>query len=175
MSGAWTFVRRTVAAMLAALAVAGSVPAEAVDLRSWDQQIKEPNKRFVVLSAFNDEAVLDKETQLVWQAAPNPSPYTGWHTAFQGCLARQTGGRRGWRLPTAHELTSLIAPGFASGAPNLPAGHPFTVSSTGPYATSTVSPINASVVLTVSLSHGSNSADAASDPVYAWCVRGPGI
>lgn len=62
---------RSVAAGLAAWVLAGSIPAEAIDLRSWDQKIANPVTRFVVLRAFDDQAVLDRETQLVWQTSPS--------------------------------------------------------------------------------------------------------
>ena len=61
---------RLVAGTLAALAL--SVTAvEAVDVRSWDRKIENATHRFVVLRAFDDEAVLDRETQLVWARTPS--------------------------------------------------------------------------------------------------------
>lgn len=92
--------------------------AQAVDLRSWDQKIDQASKRFVVLAAFNSEAVLDKETQLVWQRAISAEPTT-WASSSHRCLISGAGGRWGWRLPTFSELASLTADGA------LPAGHPF--------------------------------------------------
>jgi hypothetical protein len=114
---------RMVAGALAALAF-GIGGAEAIDLRSWDQKINDSSKRFVVLSAFNGEAVLDKETQLVWQrtAIPGSASYPN---VAAVCVSVSIGGRMGWRLPTVHELTSLVD--VTQDNPALPAGHPFTI------------------------------------------------
>ena len=46
---------------------AGLAPeSTSVPLESWDDQINSP-QRFRVIPEFNNEAVLDRETQLVWQ------------------------------------------------------------------------------------------------------------
>jgi hypothetical protein len=115
------------AAATAALALAGT--AQAVDLRSWDQKINDATKRFVVLASFNSEAVLDKETQLVWQRSPSPHEVTWRQANFvslsdPSCAAANIGGRQGWRLPTRFELLSL-ADRSVAGPVQLPAGHPF--------------------------------------------------
>jgi hypothetical protein len=39
----------------------------AIDTRDWGRKFASSDNRFVVLDAFNNEAVLDEETQLVWQ------------------------------------------------------------------------------------------------------------
>ncbi len=80
--------------------------------------------RFEVLADFNDEAVLDRETGLVWERAPRT--YTGdwWHAQWE-CWAHNTGGRWGWRLPTVSELESLSEYCVETGK-YLPCGHPFT-------------------------------------------------
>jgi|SRR4051812_4230900 hypothetical protein len=89
---------------------------------SWDQTLPS-STRFIVLSNFNSEAVLDRETGLVWERSPATSPLT-WVAASQVCIQRTTGGRLGWRLPTIQEIGSLFDPN-ASTLPPLPAGHPF--------------------------------------------------
>jgi len=120
-------ITRCLAAVLGAVAMAATV-AEAIDVRSWDQVITNVNQRFVVLSAFDDKAVLDKETQLVWLR----SPATEERFNDARNLCTQAGlGRRGWRLPSLEELQSLRAPN------NLPAGHPFLSIVPGYYWTST--------------------------------------
>src|SRR5512139_620818 len=110
---------RAVAAATVVLLSGGA--AQALEYQSWGQHLS--TGRFVVLSAFASQAVLDKETQLVWQRTPG-SALAGWSAARGACENLVVGGRRGWRLPTAHEMTSLIDPA-ASTTPRLPGGHPF--------------------------------------------------
>lgn len=69
-------------------------------------------------------AVLDKETGLVWQRDASSSLYQ-WNTAVLSCLVDNDGSRRGWRVPLAHELESLVDPNNLGGNPDLPPGHPF--------------------------------------------------
>lgn len=78
--------------------------------------------RFEVLADFNNEAVLDKETGLVWAKSPDPTK-SYWQPAANYCVTANIGGRNGWRLPTIEELTSLVDSTQAS--PALPSGHPF--------------------------------------------------
>lgn len=78
-----------------------------------------------MLSHFDGDAVLDRETQLVWVRAPRNQLRT-FLGAFNSCYATEIGGRLGWRLPTMPELTSLLDRNQAY--PPLPLGHPFDVS-----------------------------------------------
>jgi hypothetical protein len=157
--------------------------AGAVDLRSWDQRINVTSNRFIVLASFKNEAVLDKETQLVWQRTPD-SIRTAWQTADHDCIKASTGGRRGWRLPSRSEFMSLVDPAAASPI-MLPAGHPFnivTAAGTGYYWTS--DPYNTSYVLSAGQSKAMANIYLATGGVYysymsnssaiAWCVRAPG-
>ena len=87
--------------------------------------------RFIVLSKFNAQAVLDRETGLVWERAPSPTRYVqipppntfGGTYPDDYCFGPKTGGRMGWRLPSSAELTSLID--ATQSFPALPAGHSF--------------------------------------------------
>lgn len=74
---------------------------------------------------LNDEAVLDMETGLVWQRSPENAVIEPWAEQFDGCWARTTGDRAGWRMPTIEEFFSLVdhSPGTNQA---LPASHPFT-------------------------------------------------
>jgi len=86
--------------------------AEARPLPTWDKVINKPS-RFKVLAKFNAEAVLDKETGLVWEKSPSTALVADWGVFYTGavhvCYRKAVGGRMGWRLPTAEELT--IQPG----------------------------------------------------------------
>ncbi len=90
---------------------------------SWDQTLP-ATTRFIVLSNFDSQAVLDRETGLVWQRSLSATSQN-WLNASFICLAQKTGNRGGWRLPTINELASLIDPSATTG-PALPPGHPFT-------------------------------------------------
>jgi len=107
---------------------------------AWDQQIKCDTlatcQRFVVLSNWNNDAVLDRETGLVWERAPNRPASQTWNLALFQCVFQDTGGRFGWRLPTIQELLSLAVPD-ASGQPHLPLGHPFVLASENGYWSAT--------------------------------------
>jgi hypothetical protein len=92
---------------------------------SWDQKIacESPANcpRFIVLSNWNGEAVLDRETGLVWEryVGENLLPFA---EAEAACNNRVVGNRQGWRLPTHPELRTLIDP---AAVPPIPPGHPF--------------------------------------------------
>jgi Protein of unknown function (DUF1566) len=87
-------------------------------------------QRFVVLPAFNNEAVLDNVTGLVWERSPQATS-ARWMTARRTCIEKNVGGQKGWRLPSLEELTSLVDSSIAPPGPTLPPGHPFlTVQST---------------------------------------------
>ena len=75
---------------------------------SWDQKLASA-ARFIVLTNWSSQAVLDRETGLVWQSALTP-----WDTfggASQWCLTSTAGGRAGWRLPTIQELFRTVVNG----------------------------------------------------------------
>jgi hypothetical protein len=91
---------------------------------SWDQTLSAAT-RFIILSNFANEAVLDRETGLVWETSPITTT-NDWQSALFQCTSRTTGGRKGWRLPSVHELASLVDPAVAFPGPTLPPGHPFT-------------------------------------------------
>lgn len=89
---------------------------------AWDQTLPAAS-RFIVLSNFNSDAILDRETGLVWNRSPLPAQ-THLNATF-ACLRLATGARGGWRLPRIAEMSSLFDP-VSVLAPALPAGHPFT-------------------------------------------------
>jgi Protein of unknown function (DUF1566) len=88
---------------------------------SWDQTLP-ASTRFIILSNFNSEAVMDRETGLVWERSPDATRRNR-RQAAAVCHGKVIGARKGWRLPTIAELASLVDPGQAG--PALPAGHPF--------------------------------------------------
>ena len=93
---------------------------------SWDQKLPAAT-RFVVLTDWASQAVLDRNTGLVWMQSviTNPTKSWSWSEARQTCAERLIAGQMGWRLPAVHELASLLD--AVGEAPFLPIGHPFTV------------------------------------------------
>ena len=84
----------------------------------WSQALSPASERFELV--FNKEAVLDKETGLVW-AKEGSASRMNWADAISYCYTLAIGNRMGWRLPTVDELTSLLDPSQSS--PALPPGY----------------------------------------------------
>jgi hypothetical protein len=92
---------------------------------SWDQKL-DASTRFVVLTNWDNQAVLDRETGLVWEQAPDPTVNGfDWQSANLRCNSEFLSSRAGWRLPTVQELMSLTEP-FGAPRARLAAGHPFS-------------------------------------------------
>ncbi len=156
-------------AAIASIACA-SLPAAADQLQSWDRKIDNANARFVVLKDWGGEAVLDRETQLVWPRRPLPQLRT-FSGAFNSCFAATVGGRRGWRVPAMEELTTLIDPTQAF--PPLPAGHPFDVSGLSADVWSSTTVPGTNDAFTQDLRNdGFLGGFNKIAPLNVWCVRG---
>jgi hypothetical protein len=138
---------------------------------SWDQTLP-INTRFVVLANFNQEAVLDRDTGLVWERSPS-STRIGRETARLECINRTVGGRKGWRLPSVHELMSLVDPSIAPPGPTLPVGHPFTNIGSDLYWTGTTFAFQPPLPWEVSFTTGNAGVNNALQRII-WCVRGGG-
>ena len=159
-------------------------PAQAVDavgpyyaLPSWDQKLPAAT-RFVVLTNWGSQAVLDKETGLVWEKTPSITLFN-WGAAGEHCTnATTTGNRKGWRLPSVHELRSLNDPSVAPPGPTLPPGHPFTTGATGVqsafYWSATTERIGGpGGAWAVNFENGLvGPGDKDRDDGHTWCVRG---
>ena len=143
---------------------------------SWDQKLRcdAPSTcpRFQILGNWDSEAVLDRETGLVWETVPSTANVT-WNFAVGECSGLYKGGRMGWRLPTIQEIGSLIDRAGASPfTPALPTGHPFTVEQTLYWsATTYVSSATATKVMDVGTGVG-GSGYSKSARARMWCVRG---
>ena len=111
--------------------------------------------------------VLDRETGLVWQAAP-PVGAESWFAAVLDCQSLVLGERLGWRLPRIEEYQSLV-----DETGGLPAGV-FTGVVNGYYWSSTTSVTDSSSALLkwFSVSIPSPAIDAKSQLGHVWCVRG---
>ena len=120
-------------------------------------------------------AVLDQNTGLVWEQAPDASSRS-WSTATNYCVNKTVGGTRGWRLPSVVELASLIDPSLP--APFVPASA-FTiggspgVQSASYWSASTYADFPTGA-WSVGFDSGSvlNRLGNKSNTGLAWCVRG---
>ena len=143
---------------------------------SWDQTFPVAT-RFVILSNMNNEAVMDRETGLVWERAPDSS-LAVWEDARRQCFDKHVGGRRGWRLATIHELMTLMdIPNLPANANTtaLPSGHPFDLSGlSGQFPQLWSSTRFAeSPTLAYSLHLTGRAVDLGSGAMLdSWCVRG---
>lgn len=72
---------------------------------SWGAIVS--GSRFQELTNFNNEAVLDRETGLIWEkngAVSDNIP----NNTFLYCYGKNVAGKMGWRLPKIEEVTSLF-------------------------------------------------------------------
>lgn len=143
----------------------------------WDSVLPGAD-RFEVLTSFGGEAVLDKETGLVWEQSPDTTIRT-WEwvlnqtDARRHCMGRTTGGRKGWRLPSVHELNSLIEPGIFSPNLALPIGHPFDLAALQLffYWSATTDVDLPTTAWAVTLQNGYVERLIKTGGSYVWCVR----
>jgi hypothetical protein len=156
-------------ALTASPAQAASGPGPYYAKPAWDRNMVTSN-RFLVLTNWNSEAVLDKETGLVWEKAPDATAMI-WSDARGACTARTIGNRKGWRLPSVFELASLVHPLHTN--PALPTGHPFVILALSPmYWSATTNAEFSTVAWGVLLDQGLVSGGLKDGPGLAWCVRG---
>jgi hypothetical protein len=167
--------------VLFAIAAAAPIPAVAQTTGpgpyyawpAWDQKLQCDTQatcpRFIVLSNWNNQAVLDRETGLVWERSPSTSTFT-WSNAQLHCNLLTVANRIGWRLPTLQELASLVDRGQSF--PALPTGHPFSNVQSSFYWSAATFAIVASFAWGVFFDSGNVSFDDKSVTFFVWCVRG---
>ena len=133
---------------------------------TWSQLLPGAQRFELVLGG---EAVLDKETGLVWDAKPQVTPLL-WQDAQLYCTTKELHFRKGWRLPAIEELASLVDTSF-SGSPKLTSGHPFQ-NIISHYWSSSAADTDA--VWTVDFSSGAveEIPHLEISPALTWCVRG---
>jgi hypothetical protein len=148
----------------------GSSPDRQILSQSWDKKLSGAS-RFTVLSDFGGAAVRDNETGLVWEQSPETKT-VNWVSARFQCTSRKIGGRMGWRLPSVHELASLVDPSVSPG-PTLPAGHPFANVQADHYWAATSFAGKPTHAWNVGFVMGMVHDIKVTDSHNVWCVRGP--
>ena len=124
--------------------------------------------RFLVLTNWNKEAVLDKKTGLVWETTPSVTA-TRWWNVRDTCTNKVVGGRKGWRIPSVVELSSLVDP--ANADPALPTDAPFNIFSVGYWSASTHAELSTDALL-VDFFNGLVLSPGKTEIGQVWCVRG---
>ena len=138
---------------------------------SW-HQILPAADRFELVMYVNllrgFEAVLDRETGLVWQRDTSVT-IRDWYFAQTYCYQLEIGDRKGWRLPTVEELATLVDP--TESEPTLPDGHPFTNVKSLSYWSSTAYAGNTSDAWLVNFYGGSINYGNKTGSCYVRAVR----
>ena len=127
---------------------------------SWDQTFP-TSTRYIILSNFNSDAVLDRETGIVWERSATAAG-TGWAETMLICYDKSIGGRKGWRPATIEELMSI-----SPASPGAPWGTVFSFI----WSSSTVAGDTAKAWVGVA---GDAEPHAKTDccGTAVWCVRG---
>ena len=145
----------------------------------WDKKLSasdsgDPCNSSRFTCVMGGQAVRDNETGLVWEASPDFVNFRPFGSALLSCANRITGGRMGWRLPSLHELSSLVDPSMADPGPRLPLGHPFTNVQVAFYWTASVRSDDQAVAWGVNLREGALVGEGKPSQHLSWCVRGAG-
>jgi hypothetical protein len=106
-------------------------------------------------------AVVDKETGLVWEKLPDTSTRQ-WPAASGVCFSKTVFNRSGWRLPTIEELATLWP---------LPVGHPFTIVQSYYWSATTNAITDSGYVVNFGAGGGIVGRDKLA-LLNVWCVRG---
>jgi Protein of unknown function (DUF1566) len=143
---------------------------------SWDQTLACTTSancpRFIVLSNMSSNAVLDRETGLVWEKSPSADEVV-WSEAQFHCNPLNLGNRLGWRLPVLQELASLVDPSVPFPGPTLPSGHPFNNVQPHSYWSATTDANNTGNAWLVGFGSAlMERLDKVHQARFAWCVRG---
>jgi hypothetical protein len=139
--------------------------------QNWDKVLPAA-ERFIVLKAFTSDAVLDKNTGLVWEKSPQMAD-AKWDVARFTCINKTVGGQKGWRLPSIPELTSLIDPSVTPPGPTLPPGHPFVNVQSANYWSATTIAESPTAAWMVFFNAGAVLNTNRNIKSQVWCVRGP--
>lgn len=137
--------------------------------QNWDKVLP-ASQRFIVLDAFNNQAVRDNETGLVWEKSPVSLGQTDWTTAYLACANSSVGNRKGWRLPSHPELASLVEPSAAGSGLTLPVGHPFVNVQASNYWSGAANVFGAPI-FGWNVDFGTGT-DSKLQLGHVWCVRG---
>ncbi len=141
--------------------------------QNWDKVLPVA-QRFVILAVFNSDAVRDNSTGLVWEKSPQTTEFT-WNSpnsARDACTVKTVGGWKGWRLPSVHELASLVDPSVASPGPTLLPGHPFLNVQSASYWSATADADIPEFAWRVNFLNSDVGSALKANPTRVWCVRG---
>ena len=134
---------------------------------TWSQKLPASERFELVLDG---EAVLDKETGLVWAKDANlANGGRGWQHAMTYCRNLRIADRKGWRLPTIEELASLVD--TTQTDPALPRGHPFNEVQSDGYWSSTTHEVITDRAWYVYMLFGDVSHSYKVSNGYVWAVR----
>ena len=137
---------------------------------TWSQTLAAAD-RFQIIMQY--AAVLDRETGLVWERVPSAETRT-WLNARSNCINKNVGFRKGWRLPSIHEMESLVDTSIKTPGPLLPAGHPFVNVKSAIYWSASTYADMPTLAWGVPFDSPGGGPDSKANAHYVWCVRGAG-
>ncbi len=121
--------------------------------------------------SMDDEVVLDMETGLAWERTVGTTARM-WSEAKTYCYSRVVGKRRGFRLPTAEELGSLLECPSGSTSCRMPLGNPFEVPSGSRLWSATTYQDDTTAAWVLDVALGDLSYDYKEADRVCICVRG---